>query len=103
MEVLHITEDWEFRLLSDASAVVFNPYTGDLHALAELPARLVEAASGFGFPFEKLLDTLVADFQDVEPLALEREAWSCISSLIEIGVISAVTDPAGQAGPAAAD
>ncbi len=99
---LRIVEDWEFRFLSDASATVFNPYTGDLHALQEFSARLVRAVPGSGLELGSLLDMLAAGLPGVDPLALERETRQCISSLIEIGVISAVTDPSGQAGTATA-
>lgn len=87
------SSDWVLRLLSDGSAVVYNPHSGDLHALSEFAATVVEKISDGRASFVELIDSLVVVYPDVDREELLRESEFHVSSLTTLGVISRLADP----------
>lgn len=89
---LQCSRDWVVRPLCDGSAVAYNPFVGDLHALPEVAARLLEGIPVDGVSFEQLAGFLITAFPDDDPEAVRRESELHVSSLIELGVISRLAD-----------
>lgn len=87
------SKDWGLHLLSDGSAVVYNSHIGDLHALSEFAATVLEKVSDGGISFVGLIDSLVVVYPDVGREELLRESEFHISSLTTLGVISRLADP----------
>lgn len=86
------SEDWHYRSLSDSGAVLYNPFTGDLHALPELVASLYVLLATPGVCSDVLIDATVAAYPDDDPVAVRNEVISHLSSLIQLGAILTLAD-----------
>lgn len=85
-------DGWFFHTLSDGCGVAYNPFTGNLHALPPLSARLFEVASVDRTTIEKLVVNLKADFPEEDPLMLLQQSELHVSSMIELGIFSPLAD-----------
>lgn len=86
-----ITKGWRFRQFADGQGLVFNPFTGDLYALSEIPVSLIiafgDTAASCDVLFRRVADTVDLDGEPVG----EETVKSHLAALVQLGVVTSVS------------
>jgi hypothetical protein len=87
-EHLAIAKDWAYRPLSDAGGALYHPYGGDVHAVTELPAQILNHLAGGPLTREACVAATVLSFPDEVEAELREAVHLHLESLIELGAVS---------------
>lgn len=84
---LQFVSDWKIHECDDGNSVVFNPFTGDLHALSELSGALLWQLKEREMSGEELFAELNATYPNLDTSVLAQDVRLSVSKLLELAVI----------------
>lgn len=86
---LGFSRDWQLRRFADSSSVIYNPFTGELHALSRLPTRLLVLLFAAEMTEAALCKTILEGHSlEYDAASLTTDTMQHLAALIELGVIS---------------
>ena len=83
-----IATDWTYRPLSDAGGALYHPYGGDVHAVNELPAQILNHLTVGPLTRQACIEATMLSFPDEVEAELREAVHAHLDSLIELGAIS---------------
>jgi hypothetical protein len=87
-EHLTIARDWTYRPLSDAGGALYHPYGGDVHAVSELPAQILNHLANGPLSREACVAATILSFPDEVEAELRQAVDSHLDALIALGAVS---------------